>query len=234
MSSGSVALPVTGASRVCGTSASSAPSVTMSSTPSSLREVDDQPRERAPAEVRLDAEQEHGVAVHPLGPRVVEDRLRPVDPPRVALLEPDLRAASSGSRRTPPGRSRRTAARPRPSRGSPRRARRPARRRSSLGMRRSAPAARARDGARRGARPSSQSTSNRIARRQRAPHERHERDRRRPHRRRDRDMHEHEPPRADASGTGCRRAPSGRASSAASPAAPTAYRPPIAERRANR
>src|SRR5262249_5201956 len=52
------------------------------------------PGERPPAQVRLDAEQEHCVLAHPRRPRMEEDRLRPVDPPRVPVLEPDL-----GSRR---------------------------------------------------------------------------------------------------------------------------------------
>ena len=54
-------------------------------------EVDDEPRERAPAEVRLHAEEQHRIAVHSLRARVVEDRLRPVDSPRVTVLQPDLR-----------------------------------------------------------------------------------------------------------------------------------------------
>ena len=56
------------------------------------REVDDQAAERAPAQVRLDAEEQDGVAVHPVWARVVEDRLRPVDPAREPLLELHVRA----------------------------------------------------------------------------------------------------------------------------------------------
>src|SRR5207248_9822073 len=56
------------------------------------RELDDQVGEGAPAEVRLDPEQQHRVLLDALDPGMVEGRLRPVDPPGQALLERDVRA----------------------------------------------------------------------------------------------------------------------------------------------
>ena len=56
------------------------------------REVDDQAAERAPAQVRFHAEEQHGVAVHSVWARMVEDRLRPVDPAREPLLQLHVRA----------------------------------------------------------------------------------------------------------------------------------------------
>src|SRR5205814_2749670 len=57
-----------------------------------LREVDDQPRKRAPAQVRLDAEQENRVPREPLRTRVVESVLGPVDAPCEPFDERHLRA----------------------------------------------------------------------------------------------------------------------------------------------
>ena len=121
--------------------------------PELAREADHQVGERAPAQVRLDPEQQHDVAVETVRARVVEDRLGPVDPAGQALLERDVRPGRPGSRRSSPGRPRRTARRPRSWRGSRPRARPPARRRSSPERRRRGPAARAPAGGRCEARP---------------------------------------------------------------------------------
>jgi hypothetical protein len=56
-----------------------------------VSELDDLIRERPPAEVRLDSEQENRVAVGTRDRGLVEDRLRPVDAAREALLERDVR-----------------------------------------------------------------------------------------------------------------------------------------------
>ena len=56
-----------------------------------LHEVDDQARERAPAQVRLDAEEQDDVTVEAIRTAVVEDGRGPVDPPREARLERDVR-----------------------------------------------------------------------------------------------------------------------------------------------
>ena len=56
-----------------------------------LEEADDQLRERAPAEVRLDPEQQHDVAVEAGRARVVEDGRGPVDASRDPVLERDVR-----------------------------------------------------------------------------------------------------------------------------------------------
>ena len=53
--------------------------------------LDDLLRERPPAQIRLDPEQEYAIAVGTRDRRVVENRLRPVDPAREALLERDVR-----------------------------------------------------------------------------------------------------------------------------------------------
>ena len=91
-SAGSVAAAVTGAARVWGTSASSEPSVMTQLHAQLLREVEDQPRECPPAQVRLDAEHDaprRDRARH-LG---VEERvLGPVDLAREALDEGHHRA----------------------------------------------------------------------------------------------------------------------------------------------
>ena len=87
----SLALPVTGDGRVCGTSASSEPSVTTSSTPSSLASPTTMLAERPPADVRLDPEQQHGVAIGARDRRVEEGVVGPVDLPRDAVDERDLR-----------------------------------------------------------------------------------------------------------------------------------------------
>jgi hypothetical protein len=55
------------------------------------RQLDDLVAEGAPAQVRLDAEHEHRVALRAGDGRVVEDRVRPVDPARDALFECDMR-----------------------------------------------------------------------------------------------------------------------------------------------
>ena len=60
--SGSVAVPETGIGRVCGVSASSAPSVTTSSAPSSSDAAEQLGAELPPAHVRLDAAQQDHVA----------------------------------------------------------------------------------------------------------------------------------------------------------------------------
>src|SRR4029453_8701685 len=60
--------------------------------PELLHELDDQVRERAPAEVRLDAEKEDDVTVEPIRTTVVEDGRGPVDPPREPCLERDVGA----------------------------------------------------------------------------------------------------------------------------------------------
>ena len=72
-------LPVTGAGRVCGTSASSEPSVTTSSTPRSLREADDELENVRQRRFGSIAEQQHDVAAEPGDRRVVEGVLGPVD-----------------------------------------------------------------------------------------------------------------------------------------------------------
>jgi hypothetical protein len=59
--------------------------------PELLDEADDQIRERAPAEVRLDAEEQDDVAVEPLRTPVVEDGRGPVDSPCQSFLERDVR-----------------------------------------------------------------------------------------------------------------------------------------------
>ena len=78
-----------GSGRVCGVSASSAPRVTTSSTPSSWRQPSSSPAERPPAHVRLDAADEHDVAAEPGQPgvrarRVVGQVISPADRPRRA------------------------------------------------------------------------------------------------------------------------------------------------------
>ena len=67
--------------------------MTTSSTSSSLRELHDLVAEGAPAEVRLDAEHEHGIARPAPGNGSVRRRrvVGPVDPPRDAVLERDVR-----------------------------------------------------------------------------------------------------------------------------------------------
>jgi hypothetical protein len=55
------------------------------------RQVDDQRREGAPAQVGLDPEQQDGIALEPGDRRVVEGVLRPVDPARAAVDEGDVR-----------------------------------------------------------------------------------------------------------------------------------------------
>ena len=126
---------------MCGTSASSAPRVIISSTPSSrARPISSSVNVRQRRFGSI-AEQEHDVAVEPVGTRVVEGGLGPVDPPRDRRPRARRAAGWPGSRRSPPGRGRRTALPPRSWQGSRRRARRPARRRSSRGRRRSAPGA---------------------------------------------------------------------------------------------
>ena len=111
-SSGSAAIPVICTGRVCGTSASSAPSETTSSTPSSLRGRDDRRGERPSSA---------GSARRPTGTRR-RGRRPPARRSRAPAPATRSRgsaprsagrwAASPGSRRTPPGRSRRTARRP--------------------------------------------------------------------------------------------------------------------------
>ena len=91
ISSSSVAAAVTGAGRVCGTSASSEPNVTTRSTPRSLRETEHELRERLPAEVRLGAEQDDRVAAGAGDLRVEEPVLRPVELARHPVLERDVR-----------------------------------------------------------------------------------------------------------------------------------------------
>ena len=56
-----------------------------------LDEAHDQVGKRAPAQVRLDAEQQDDVAVEPLRATVVEDRRGPVDPPCHSFLERNVR-----------------------------------------------------------------------------------------------------------------------------------------------
>ena len=138
-SAGSLALPVTGAGRVCGTSASRAPSVTTSSTPSSrARPTTSSQNVR---QRRLGSTPSSRIASRstPRESSVVEGVLGPLDPARQRPRRARRAAASPGSRRSPPGRSPRTARRSRPSRGSRPRASRPGRRRSSRGTPRSAP-----------------------------------------------------------------------------------------------
>ncbi len=55
------------------------------------READDEVAERAPAIVRLDAEQDHGIAVGARERGGVERRLGPLDPAREAVVERDGR-----------------------------------------------------------------------------------------------------------------------------------------------
>ena len=77
---------------MCGTSASSEPNVTTRSTREVARETEDELRERLPAQVRLGAEQDHGV---PPGARdlgVEEPVLRPIELARQPVLEGDVRA----------------------------------------------------------------------------------------------------------------------------------------------
>ena len=88
---GSVAAPVTGAGRVCGTSASSAPSMTTSSTPRSRRQVGDERAERPPAVVRLHSHEKHGVAIGTGNTGAVEGVLGPLDLSRPSVLERDVR-----------------------------------------------------------------------------------------------------------------------------------------------
>ena len=150
-----MALPVTGQGLVCGTSASSAPSVTTRSTPSSPRNVDDHVGERTPAEVRLHAEEQDDVPVEaPAGGRgrrpSPASRSFASGPPRARRAD-----ASPGSRRSSPDRSLRSALPPRASRDTRSRARRPGPRRSSRGTRRSGPVARALGGSRSEARRAS-------------------------------------------------------------------------------
>ena len=57
-----------------------------------LRVIDHQVRERAPADVRLDPEQQHHVAVEPCRLPVVEGGLGPVDPAGDAVDERDMRS----------------------------------------------------------------------------------------------------------------------------------------------
>jgi hypothetical protein len=54
------------------------------------QELDDHVGERAPAEVRLHPEEQDDVPVEPGRAGVVEDRCRPVDLSRQALLEGDM------------------------------------------------------------------------------------------------------------------------------------------------
>src|SRR5205814_9923179 len=54
--------------------------------------ADDELRERAPADVRLDPEQEYDVAVKAPRPGVVEGCFRPVDPAGDAVDERDMRS----------------------------------------------------------------------------------------------------------------------------------------------
>ena len=91
-SDASLAAALTGAGRVCGTSARSEPNVATNSTPSSCASPTMSARVRLPAEVRLDAEQDHDVAVE-AGDRRVEERVRrPLELPRQPVLERHLRA----------------------------------------------------------------------------------------------------------------------------------------------
>ena len=190
----SVALPVTGAGRVCGTSASSEPSVTTSSTPSSRARPDDEPRERAPAQVRLDPEQQHGVAVGARRSARGRRRSRASRSGGSSPRRARRAAASPGSRRSPPGRSPRScSALPALREVAAGERWRPGRRRSSRGTPRRARAARSSGASEmRSSSPSAESTSRRerCGGRQST---RHERDRRRPDRRRERDVDEHEP-----------------------------------------
>ena len=66
--------------------------MTTSSTSSSRASPDDEPGERPPAQVRLDAEEDHRVAVETGDRRVVEGVLGPLELPGQPLLEGHLRA----------------------------------------------------------------------------------------------------------------------------------------------
>src|SRR5688500_8374787 len=54
------------------------------------REVDDEGGEPAPAQVRLDAEQQNRVALGPGDPSVVKSRVGPFDPPGLAVDQRDV------------------------------------------------------------------------------------------------------------------------------------------------
>ena len=76
---------------MCGTSASKRAERDRELDPEIGREVGDQLGERPPAVVRLDSDQEHRVAVRARDARAVERVLRPLDLPRVPLVERDER-----------------------------------------------------------------------------------------------------------------------------------------------
>ena len=85
-------MPVTEIGRVCGTSASSAPSVTTSWVPSASASSMITAAERAPPEGRLVSDQQDQVARGAGHARLVQLDLRPLDPPGVAVDQLDLRA----------------------------------------------------------------------------------------------------------------------------------------------
>ena len=164
--------------------------------PEVAREADDELGERAPAQVRLDPEQQHDVAVEALRPRVVEGRLRPVDPAAQALLERDVRTGRLEVEEVLRDRRPRSAPRPRSWRGSRPPATPPARRRSSRERRRRGSAARAPAAGRCEARPPlGQSTCGLAARAAGGRHRtRDEGHQQRPDRGGEADVHEHERP----------------------------------------
>ena len=143
--------PVTGAGRVCGTSARSEPKRDEQLDAEVLREREHEAGERPPAEVRLDPEQDDRVAVGAGDGRVEEGVLGPVDLARLAVderhvrprrleVEEALRLDLCEPRGIPLLREVRGC-----------RATRPGRRRSIRGRLRSAPAAAAAAGTRRSA-----------------------------------------------------------------------------------
>ena len=100
-------------------------------------------RERQPAQARLDAEQQHGVAARSRGCGRGRRRSPATRSCGSCPRRARRAAGSPGSRRSPPDRCRRSAPPSRRARDSRPRASRPGRRRSSPGRRRSGPAARA-------------------------------------------------------------------------------------------
>ena len=86
-----MAAPVTGDGRVCGTSATSAPSVTASSTPRSRARSGDDLAERPPAIVGLDADEQDRVAVRAGDAGAEEGVLGPFDLAGSSFLERDVR-----------------------------------------------------------------------------------------------------------------------------------------------
>ena len=122
---------MTGVGRVCGVSASRAPSATTIDTSSSCRIVDQLVAEPAPAHVRLDAADQDDVALAARRPGHRDAGRRPLDAAADARRPATPSAGSPGSRSSPRGPARPAASRPRSAPGARRPPWRRPRRRSS-------------------------------------------------------------------------------------------------------